>query len=130
VPTPPGTLYEDALLIQLRELDGAFASGKDWSGSIVPSLWASRKSHAPLRPLPATIGRADAARDGKPVTRFTLTCGGVTKTYDVEKAAPRRVLGWASSDGETAQLLETARLPYWQLHAPGDEKYLERLGIK
>lgn len=128
VPVAPGTLYEDALLIQLRELDGKFASGKDWTGTIVPSLWSARKTHVALEPLSATIRRTDAMRGATPVTRFTLTCGGVTKTYDVEKAAPRRVLGWTTSDGESAQILKTARLPYWQLHGVGDEKYLEQLG--
>jgi hypothetical protein len=130
VSTPPGALYEDALLIQLRELDGAFASGKDWSGSIVPSLWAARKTHAPLQPVAATIRRTDALRDETPVTRFTLTCAGTTKTFDVEKASPHRVLGWTTSDGDSAQILKTARLPYWQLHGVGDERYLEQLGLE
>jgi hypothetical protein len=125
----PGTVYEDALLIQLRELDGPFAGGKDWAGSIVPSLWSQRKRHATVEPLPATIRRENATRDGSPVTRFTLTYGTVSMTYDVEKAAPRRVLFWKSNDGDEARLLKTARLPYWQLHAPGDEKYLQQLGF-
>lgn len=129
IATPADTLYEDALFIQVRELDGPFAGGKDWKGSVVPSLWSSRKAHAPLQPVAATIRRENAARDGAPVTRFTLVYGGVTKTIDVEKAAPRRVLGWTTSDGDTAQLLKTARLPYWQLHGPGDEKYLQQLGF-
>lgn len=129
VSTPAGTLYEDALPIQLRELDGKFASGKDWSGSLVPSLWGARKSHVALEPVPATIRRADAARGATPVTRFTLSYRGLTKTYDVEKAAPRRVLGWTTSDGESAQILKTARLPYWQLHGVGDESYLKQLGL-
>lgn len=124
-----GTLYEDALLIQLRELDGPFAGGKDWSGSIVPSLWSSRKAHTPLASVTGTIRRTDAMRDGTPVTRFTVVLGGVTKTIDVEKALPHRVLGWTTSDGESASILKTARLPYWQLHNPGDETYLEQLGL-
>ena len=129
VKTPPGTLYEDALLIQLRELDGPFAGGKNWAGSIVPSLWSSRKAHRSLEPVPATIKREDAKRDGAPVTRFTLTYGSVAATYDVEKASPRRVLWWKSSNGDEARILKTARLPYWQLNAPGDEKYLQQLGL-
>jgi hypothetical protein len=129
IPTAAGTLYEDALLIQLRELDGPFATGRDWSGEIVPALWSSRKAHIPLKPAPATIRREDALRDGVPVTRFTLAYAGQSRTIDVEKAPPRRVLGWACSDGETARLLKTARLPYWQLHDPGDEKYLAEIGL-
>ncbi len=127
VKTPPGTLYEDALLIQLRELDGPFARGKSWAGSIVPSLWPQRKSHGALGPLAATIKREDATRDGVPVSRFTLSYGSVVTAYDVEKAAPRRVLGWKTLGGDEAKLLKTTRLPYWQLNGPGDEKYLKEL---
>lgn len=126
---PAGTLFEDALLIQLRELDGPFAGGGDWSGQIVPSLWAARKAHQPLRPAAATIRRAAAARDGVPVTRFTLAYGGTTRTIDVERAEPRRILGWTGSDGEAATVLKTARLPYWELNAPGGEKYLSEIGL-
>jgi hypothetical protein len=129
VPVSPGTLYEDALLIQLRELDGPFAGGKNWSGSIVPSLWSHRKSHTALAPVSATIKREDATREGVPVTRFTLTYGAVATTYDVEKAAPRRILAWKSNAGDEGRLLKTARLPYWQLNGPGDEKYLRQLGL-
>jgi hypothetical protein len=125
----PGTLYEDALLIQLRELDGPFAGGKDWAGSIVPSLWSQRKRHTTLEPQKATIRRESGTRDGAPVTRFTLSYGSSSTTYEVEKTAPRRVVYWKSSDGDEARLLKTARLPYWQLHDPGDEKYLKELGL-
>ena len=129
VKTPAGTLYEDALLLQLRELDGAFAGGKNWAGSIVPSLWSQRKSHSALGPVAATIKRKDATREGTAVTRFTLVYGSVVTSYDVEKASPRRVLGWKSTSGEEAKLLKTARLPYWQLNGPGDEKYLQQIGM-
>jgi len=129
VKTPAGTLYEDALLIQLRELDGPFAGGRNWAGSIVPSLWSLRKSHGSLEPVAATIKREDATRDGAAVTRFTLAYGSLTTTYDVEKAPPRRVLAWKSSGGDEARILKTTRLPYWQLNGPGDEKYLQQLGL-
>lgn len=129
VRVPAGALYEDALLIQLRELDGPFAGGKDWAGSIVPSLWSARKRHAPLEAVPATIKRESTTRDGAPVTRFTVAYGTVTTTYDVEKAAPRRVLGWKSKDGDEGKILKTTRLPYWKLNQPGDEKYLKELGL-
>jgi len=130
VKTPPGTLYEDALLIQLRELDGPFAGGKDWAGTIVPSLWSQRKRHATLAPIAAKIHREDATKDGAPVTRFTLTYAASSTSFDVEKAAPRRVVAWKSSDGEEGRVLKTARLPYWQLNAPGDERYLRELGLE
>jgi hypothetical protein len=122
-------LYEDALLIQLRELDGPFAGGADWSGALVPSLWAKRKEHAPLRPVPATVRRTAAARDGVAVNRFVLAYPGTTRTFDVEQAAPHRILGWSGADGETATLRKTARLAYWKLNAPGGEEHLRDIGL-
>ena len=129
VTVPAGTLYEDALWIQLRELDGRFAGGGDWSGAIVPSLWSTRKAHVALTAVNGSIKRSDAMRDGIPVTRFVVAIGSVTKTIDVEKAEPHRILGWTTTDGETASILKTTRLPYWQLHDPGDERYLSQLGL-
>ena len=123
VTVPEKTLYEDALLIQLRELDGPLAAGGAWSGTIVPALWIARATHTSPAAVSATIRRVDARRDGVEVTRFTVSIGGRTTTYDVEKAAPRRVLGWTSSDGESARLLKTARLAYWRLNRPGDAPF-------
>lgn len=129
VSTPQGTLYEDALLIQLRELDGPFAGGGDWSGFLVPSLWRLRRSHVAPAPAPATVTRQLADRDGTPVTRFVLTSDGYRRTFDVERSPSRRIVGWTTSDGEEARLLETARLAYWELNHVGDESYRERLGL-
>lgn len=128
VPTAPGALYEDALLIQLRELDGPFANGGDWRGSLVPSLWAARRAHRPLRPVDASVTRARATLDGAAVHRFEVRYADVTRTVDVEAAEPHRVLGWRASDGEEARLVGTARLPYWQLNHNGDERRREDFG--
>lgn len=127
---PEGTLYEDALLIQLRELDGEFQGGADWNGFLVRGLWSLRAGHRPIEPVPARILRADATRDGVAVTRFRLEAGDYWRTYDVEKAEPRRVLGWETSTGETAEILRTERLPYWTLNRRGDERYRQSLGLE
>ena len=88
-----GTLYEDALLIQLRELDGPFQGGEDWQGPLVRELWSLRTGHRAIQPVQARITRSDASPGGVPVTRFRLEAGEYWRTYDVEQAAPRRVLG-------------------------------------
>jgi hypothetical protein len=126
VDAPSDVLYEDALFIQLRELDGPFAGGGEWRGQLVPRLWSTRRAHAPLRPVTARITRAQHEPD---VDRFTLVYDGVTRTFDVEQRDARRILAWTSSDGERATLLRTERLPYWQLNAPGDERHRESLGL-
>ena len=131
VSTRPYALYEDALLIQLRELDDPFAGGGDWSGDLVPSLWQMRRSHRPLAPVPAAIERSDATlEDGTPVTRFDLRYDGFSRTFDVEQSWPRRVLRWATSEGELAELVATERLRYWEKNAEGDEAYRERFGLQ
>jgi len=121
-----GALYEDALFIQLRELDGAFANGGDWSGPIVPRLWNARRAHTPLRPVAARITRTH--RDGG-IDRFTLTYASVERTFDVEQTAAKRVVAWTANDGEHGEILRTARLPYWGLNDPGNESYREQLGL-
>ena len=127
---PEGTLYEDALLIQLRELDGRFHGGAEWEGFLIRELWSLRTGHLPIEPVPARILRTDDTRDGAPVTRFRLEAGEYWRTYDVEKAAPRRVLGWETSTGERAEILRTERLAYWRLNQPGDERYRSTLGLE
>jgi hypothetical protein len=128
---PEGALFEEALLVQLRELDGSFHGGEDWEGSIVPELWRLRTGHGPVAALEARITRSETTRDGIPVTRFVLEAeaGAYRRTYDVERAFPRRVVGWETSTGERAELLESERLAYWRLNRPGDEAHLEALGL-
>jgi len=131
VATEPFALYENALLIQLRELDGPFAEGGRWEGQLVPELWSARVSHQPLRPLAATIDRTRATgEDGVEVTRFVLRYDDLTRTYDVEVEEPQRVLGWTTSEGEVAVLAGTERLNYWQLNSEGDEANRVRFGLQ
>lgn len=129
VATPPDTLYEDGLLIQLRELDGAFADGRDWQGALVPTLWHLRADHVPPAAVAATIVRTAAARDGRPVNRFRVRAGAYERVIDVEAAAPHRILGWTASGGERVELVETARLTYWELNHVADQPQRAALGL-
>lgn len=129
IETPENTVYEDGLMIQLRELDGPFAGGRDWEGPLVPALWRNRRAHVDLRPEHAVIRRAEASRDGTPVTRFTLEQGDYRRTIDVERAAPRRILGWSVNDGEEVTLLRTARLPYWELNGNEHTRHRADIGL-
>ncbi len=128
-----GTLYEDALLIQLRELDGPFADGGDWEGELVPELWRLRTGHRGTEPVAARIirdeGTWDHAGTEVAVTRFTLEAGDYRRVFRVERDAPRRILSWETSTGESAELIATERLAYWELNRPGDEAWRERLGL-
>ncbi len=123
------TLYEDALWIQLRELDGPFAGGGDWQGLLVPSLWRVRQSHEPLAPVEARITRDHTTVDGVPVARFVVAAPDFERVFDVEEAPPRRILAWRTSGGEKATLLGTKRFKYWQLNGLGDEALLSEFGL-
>jgi hypothetical protein len=129
VALPEGTLFEDALLIQLRELDGPFQDGEDWEGWLVRELWSLRTGHGPVEPVRARISRSSATRGGGPVTRFRVEAEGYNRTLDVEESAPRRILGWETSTGEVAELLTTERLAYWSLNRLGDESVRGQLGL-
>lgn len=132
-PVPEGTLYEDALLIQLRELDGSFAGGGDWEGWIVPSLWNVRRGVADAEPVRAAIGResvaSSAASGGIEAVRFVLRYDDYERVYEVEAAPPRRILGWTTSLGDTVRLARTRRLSYWSRNDPGGRSLREELGL-
>jgi hypothetical protein len=120
------TLYEDALMIQLRELDGPFNEGREWEGSLVPALWRNRRAHQPLAAEPARIRRSDLDAN---TTRFVLEAGAFRKQFDVEKSGDKRVIAWQSSDGARARILRSTRMPYWSLHDPGDEVRRAEFGL-
>jgi hypothetical protein len=128
VDTPEDVLYEDALFVQLRELDGPFANGESWRGHIVPRLWQGRKEHVAPRPVEASITRAEVTRDGQPATRFTLTYADQVVYYDVARDYPHRLLHWQRSDGTELSLVGHKRLPYWRLNEPGDQRHLRDIG--
>ncbi len=135
---PEGTLYEDALAAQLRELDGPFHGGRDWRGSLVPTLWHQRVAHDTLAAVDATIARADTSVAGPEggaiaATRFRIAYhagrGPFVRTLVVERAAPHRILGWSTSLGERGRLIRAVRMPYWQLNRGGDERWRDSLGL-
>lgn len=132
VPVQGEHLYEDALLIQLRELSGVFNGGKAWKGKVIPSLWRNRKKHRSLLPQDATLTRKTTTQDGKKVHQFTLTYTrqNFTQTYTVEADGAQRMLGWTNSDGEVLSLNKSLRLPYWNLSSPSDSSYRKKLGLQ
>ncbi len=64
------------------------------------------------------------------VREVTAEQGGVSTTWRVEVASPHHLVSWTRSDGERAELVKTARLPYWQLHGEADERALAELGLE
>ena len=124
-----GTVFQDALWTQLRELDGKFNGGKDWSGQLIPRLWDSRTNHEPLESVSAEIVRKEYTFDGRDVTRFILTYGDTKVIYDVAEDYPHRIVHWKHSNGSEVRLKAHERLPYWKLNGPEGKRHRKKLGL-
>jgi hypothetical protein len=133
VELPRGALFEDALFVQLRELDGRFLDrpaappGTEpvWEGSIVPSLWSARRDHRPVAPERGAI----RVRLEPGLVIFEVEIGARTLTLRVTDDAEHAIAGWETSDGDRFTLAGRERLPYWELHDPGEERERARLGL-
>ena len=66
---------------------------------------------------------------GRSRTRWTWRTGGGSPSQ-IEAAAPWRLVRQTGPDGEELALAGSKRLAYWQLNAPGGEKYLKEIGLE
>ncbi len=134
---PAGAVFEDALPILVRGLRGDWLQpGESKTVPFLRSQLRTRLLHVPARWGQATVSRAPAAAPLKTalgtlraISYTVAEKDGDTITFSVEEAWPHRLLGWASSSGESARILGSARLEYWKLHGNGDEKWLKLLGL-
>ncbi|MGE5175394.1 MAG: hypothetical protein ACM3JJ_03385 [Hyphomicrobiales bacterium] len=147
--TPEGGVAEDDLYILLRGLRGDYLKpGERRSVPFLPSPFHARLTHQPIVWTTAEIERGTGA-----ITLLVPAGSFRTSLYTVrvadgregriwiERAAPHRIVKWAWSPpprpatrmaGDAAdqgELAGSARLAYWTLHGPGDERYLRELGL-
>ena len=135
---PRDAVSEDALLLWARGIAApALAPGEAREVPLVRSLAVSRLHHQPMVVESATLSRAAApARVTVPAGTFDTETfsaaieGDRTWTIDVERAEPRRIVRWTTSDGERGELLAADRLAYWKMNGPGFDTELARLGLK
>jgi len=147
---PPAAVVEDDLFILLRGLRGAYlAPGRSSAIRILSSPFYSRLTHQPPKWLEASVSRLPGPETIRVPAGSFLTDVYVVRIrgkregrFHIERAYPHRVIRWswkqeaqgdalASKLGGTdaGELSGSARLEYWKLHDPGDEKYLEALGL-
>ncbi|MGH7494098.1 MAG: hypothetical protein ACREOO_17115 [bacterium] len=130
---PANAAFEDNLPIWIRELDGEkLSSGQRRELQILPAAWSLRATHREIAFQPGWILKEEGedlkvAAGISPTWRWTWQVRDRTETYWVEKAYPRRILKWISSDGGKGEVIKSLRLPYWQLHNNADVKYREEL---
>ena len=136
---PAGGVLEDALPILVRGWTGSYLEpGGSRTVPFLRSLLRARLEHKRLAWGRATIEvAAETSSASVPggtfdVRRWTVTPEGGSPafTYDVEVASPHRLIAWAASDGEKAELLGSDRLAYWKMNGPGGEEALAKLGLR
>jgi len=54
---------------------------------------------------------------------------GPSITFFVEQQSPHRILEWRSTSGESAKMIKSTRLKYWEMNRPSGESELQKLGL-
>jgi hypothetical protein len=129
-------LPEDALWLTLRGLGRLQLDTTDTDVRLLPSATYRRLQHKPAVPYAARVTwSAEDPAVQVPAGKFAARratwprADGVACSADLEVAYPHRVLQWQCADGEHAALTGSARLPYWQQNALGDERLRGQLGL-
>ena len=145
-----GGITEDALYVLLRGLRGPWLEpGERRRVPFLPGPFVRRLVHQPLAWGTAVISRrAGPVRVTVPAGAFDAdaydvqTSDGRRAAFEIERAYPHRIVRWRWSRSgpkgsamihdatETGVLTGTLRVKYWDLHAPGDERYLKSLGLE
>lgn len=133
LPVRENTLFIDNLFIDVRELIRKIPEGVV---SIYQSLENTRLFHKPLKIQTAIVTKTNRNftfdRKDELVTNIKITNENYSWEFIVEKEYPKKILHYKfSKDNKVMNkgtLLKSVRLPYWQLHDNGDEKYLKELG--
>ncbi len=138
LPVPEGGVAEDHLFILLRGLHGPFLdAGKSRKVPLLTGVFQNRLAHEPLRWVDATITRrANTETVTVPAGTFLTIAydiaigDGRTGTFRIESAWPHRIVSWQLLPDVRGALTGSTRLPYWSLHANGDESYRAKIGLK
>jgi hypothetical protein len=142
---------EENLYVLLRGLRGDYLKpGERRRVHFLPGAFYRRLTHQPFVWSSALIERDRASQQvSVPAGRFEASLyvvrvdGGREGRFWVESAYPHRIVRWAwtstaapkgkgwspSEATDSGELAGSARLAYWTLHDPGDEKYLQVLGL-
>ena len=126
---------EDALWIIARGLAAGGAGQAIPGGPTLGRSLLRRLRHQPIKTFDGRFVWGPAENVEVPAGRFkvrplTWSRGDrVTCTLRVEVEKPYRIIGWSCSDGETAELTGSTRMPYWQKVTAPDEALLKVLGL-
>lgn len=115
VPYPAGALPEDGLPASLRDY---VAGPAPETLEVFPSLLAGR--FPDLEPMTYRVAKKEAG-DG---VELRLTSGPSVLTYTFAKEPPYLLRRFEREDGTVYRLAKCERIPYWEMHDPGNEAWL------
>jgi hypothetical protein len=128
---------EDTLLLWARGMaEPWMKAGVPMQRLLLTSLETSRAKHIPLAWSKGTLSvdrqsqriETRAGAFDVEIRRVKRSDGTWLAIY-VEKAPPKRIIKWETSEGEKAELLGSDRLKYWELNNEGAKAALKKLGI-
>ncbi len=125
LPRPDGGVSEEQLFFWARGMaEPKLDPGASVDVPFLRSLQYTRHAHKPIAWTSARLARPAA-------DSYTAEIkDGPKITFQVEPAAPHRILRWESTEGERAVLVKSERSKYWQLNKPEGEAELSKLGLR
>lgn len=126
---------EDNLWLLIRELKKPVLNeGQSTSIRVLPSSWARRKAHVPIKVLEGTLEKGH--RDMRNTVLgeiesipFEWKLNGKTTKVWVEADYPHRILSWIEPDGSKGSIIASRREAYWRLNSNDDLYLREKLGL-
>ncbi len=138
LPAPREGIAEDELLFWARGIaEPKLQPGETRNFPLLPSLKRARFAHEPISWGEVRLSRAVSRQTiDVPAGQFETEVysaeipGGLRRDFYVETASPHRVLKWTSSDGESAELLNSVRAKYWELNGMDGVTRIKELGLQ
>lgn len=131
----PSTVLEDELWNMIRINPESIPKGKV---NLIRGNMAVRLMHLPLANIEAEIQAADTVLNNQPVKQLSVIFPERKLKIYYSPSFPFTIQGWDETYGEfgkapattSARLLNTMRLPYWNLHNREHLPYRDSLGLK
>ncbi len=127
---------EEALLINLRELDNEFVKlGESKDVQLLSSMWERRKKHIPIKVFSTKIYKKGGIKIktaiGKKEANYFSWKRANSSLFElwVEKEYPHRILKWKNESSSKGEIRSSIRKPYWELNKNKDEKIRKSMGF-
>lgn len=128
-PSPAAAvLSEDVLMLWARGM--AWPVVAPGETREVPALLALQHSRQKKGPTQWGTAKLSRITKGDVEEAVATLSDGRTRTFVVEKAAPHRVVSYATSEGVEATRIAVVRNKYWELNKPEGVEALKELGLK